>query len=90
MNKYYVDPSVSTNGIGTIESPFNSIDNAIAAGIQHPFTLHLKAGTVSKFSYSNNTTNSFFNNKTTVQSVITRYGVGKKTDPYQRQQREDT
>lgn len=78
MNKYYVDPSVSTNGIGTIESPFNSIDNAIAAGIQHPFTLHLKAGTVSKFSYSNNTTNSFFNNKTTVQSVITRYGVGKK------------
>ncbi|QQV92030.1 hypothetical protein MOC16_gp100 [Klebsiella phage vB_KpM_FBKp24] len=78
MNYYYIDSSATVNGVGTKGNPFNSIQSAIDANLTHPLTLYLKAGQTYELAYYNRTTASFFNNKTGVQSVITRYGTGAK------------
>lgn len=78
MNYYYIDSSATVNGTGTKSNPFNSIQSAIDANLVHPLTLYLKAGQTYELAYYNRTATSFFNNKTGIQSVITRYGAGAK------------
>lgn len=45
MNYYYIDPTATSSGNGTIASPYRSFTALISAGIIHPCIIYLKRGT---------------------------------------------
>lgn len=78
MNFYYVDTSRNINGDGSITNPFNSMSNLINAGVQFPYTISIKKGTVIEWSYQDLTNSSIFYNTSNQQCHFTSYGEGKK------------
>lgn len=76
MNFYYIDPSQKSNGAGTISSPFNSIQNLVSFGINHPCSILLKCGTTTCESVDFGTL--LENTDSANPSYITSYGTGRK------------
>ena len=75
MNYYYVDSSLSSNGDGSLNTPFNSINSIFSATIAFPFTVLIKSGTVEKTNV-NQSGNSLLLNSSSEQSFITKWGLG--------------
>lgn len=77
MATFYVDPSADTNGTGTVASPFNRVNSALATAT-HPFSILIKRGTyVRNDDYINDTTSKLKNLSGTM-SYIGAYGTGNR------------
>lgn len=75
MNNYYIDPSATDNGTGTIDSPFNSW--AVLGTLQpsFPFTINVKRGTSERGNFSYPLLNNLVSTSDE-QSFIQPYGTG--------------
>lgn len=61
MNTLYVDPSKDVNGVGTEDSPYNTVNSALNAAV-HPFTILIKKGTnIRNNDYINDTSGKLLN-----------------------------
>jgi len=74
MQTVYVDPSVATEGAGTIASPFMTVNKALTS-VTQPFSILIKRGThVRNNDYINDTTG-LLKNTSGAMSYIGSYGV---------------
>jgi hypothetical protein len=78
MNIYYIDPSQTENGNGSMQSPFNSVNAAFNSGLSFPWTVLIRRGTTTR-ERLNDTNLGFFNNAgRIVPCYIGSYGEGPK------------
>ena len=75
MNNYYVDPTTTKVGVGSMDAPYRTVSDLIAAGFSHPCTIWIKRGTTLVDSANFGT--SLENNGTEI-SYIRPYGSGRR------------
>lgn len=75
MNNYYIDPSQSENGNGTIDSPYNSWSILSSLTPVSPFTIFVKRGTSERGNFNYSTHRNLVSTSDE-QSFIMPYGTG--------------
>ena len=75
MNYYYIDPSASTNGTGTQDSPYNTWGVLGTLNPSFPFSILVKRGTVERGNFNYSTLRNLVSSSSE-SSVISSYGTG--------------
>ena len=75
MNNYYIDPSLSSNGTGTIDSPYNTWASLATIAPSFPFTIYIKRGTSERGNFNYSTLRNLVSTSDE-QSFIMPYGTG--------------
>ena len=74
MKTIYIDHDEKYNGNGSLNRPFNTIEELYGLQIEHPVTILIKKGNVFHFSLTD--LNGIFYNNTSEKSFLSSYGEG--------------
>lgn len=74
MKKIYIDHDEKYNGNGSLNSPFNTLEELYSLKTEHPVTILIKKGNIFRFSLID--LNGIFYNNTSEKSIMSSYGEG--------------